>query len=83
MLKADGFDEAVLGIGIRATQEDVIVYDAQKCMDIIKRDSDDSSDFEALEYFEYNVAGAWHGEQTPIFLYKKTMKEIDEDLANE
>ena len=23
---------------------------------------------EAVEYFEFNVAGAWVGEQTPIFV---------------
>ena len=24
---------------------------------------------EAIEYFEFNVVGAWMGEGTPIFLY--------------
>jgi hypothetical protein len=43
----------------------VAVYDYAKCIDILA----ESMDYEeALEYFEYNVIGAYVGEQTPIFL---------------
>ena len=31
---------------------------------------------EAREFFEYNVTGAWVGEETPIFLERMTMDEI-------
>ena len=25
---------------------------------------------EAIEFMDFNVVGAWHGENTPIFLYE-------------
>ena len=68
LLKADGFDDAIIGvverIGIQA-----ICYDQEKVIDIlIERDGMDYE--EAIEYFEFNIAGAWVGESTPFFLQK-------------
>ncbi len=37
---------------------------------------------DAFEHFMYNIAGSYVGETTPIFLWEKTMKEIEEE-ANE
>ena len=75
MLKANGFDEAVLGIGRRCGQEDILVYDFEKCVDVlVKRDG--MTDEEAIEFLEFNTVGAWVGEQTPLFLYKTTLEEI-------
>jgi hypothetical protein len=31
-------------------------------------DRDGMDDIEAIEYFDFNVSGAWVGENTPIFL---------------
>ena len=33
---------------------------------------------EALEYFDYNVQGAWVGEGTPIFVYDERWSEWNE-----
>jgi hypothetical protein len=75
MLKANGFDEAVLGIGRRCGQEDILVYDFEKCVDVlVKRKG--MTDEEAIEFLEFNTVGAWVGEQTPLFLYKTTLEEI-------
>ena len=68
LLKADGFDDAIIGvverIGVQA-----ICYDQEKVIDIlIERDGMDYE--EAVEYFEFNIAGAWVGESTPFFLQK-------------
>jgi hypothetical protein len=68
LLKADGFDDAILGVvqrmGIQA-----ICYDEDKVIDIlIERDG--MTYEEAVEYFEFNIAGAWVGESTPFFLQK-------------
>ena len=68
LLKADGFDDAIIGvverIGVQA-----ICYDQEKVIDIlIERDGMDYE--EAIEYFEFNIAGAWVGESTPFFLQK-------------
>ena len=34
-LFADGFDDAILGIGRRATQPEVVAYDYEKCVLIL------------------------------------------------
>ena len=78
MLKAAGFDDAVIGIGQRCGQKDIIVYDAQKCIKIlVERDGIEFE--EAREFFEFNTLGAWVGETTPIFVWKRTMEEIDDE----
>ena len=65
MLKCDGFDEAVLGVASRIGQPDVLAYDTQKVIDILMRDMPEE---EAWEYFDFNMAGAFVGELTPIFI---------------
>ena len=54
MLKADGFDEAVIGIGSRCGQKDIIAYDRDECIAILCR-RDGMSFEEAVEYFEVNT----------------------------
>ena len=41
------------------------MYDRKKCIRIL---SETMSSDEAEEYFEYNVVGAYVGEQTPVFV---------------
>lgn len=66
VIVADGFEDALIGVGQQFNKA-MAVYDRQKCIEIlIERDG--MSDEEAVEYFEYNVTGAWVGEYTPIFL---------------
>ena len=68
VLLADGFKEALIGLGHRFTYA-VAVYDRQKCLDIlIARDG--MTGEEAEEYFSFNVEGAFMGEHTPVFLEK-------------
>jgi hypothetical protein len=64
ILLADGFESAFLGVG-RQFGNPMAVYDRKKCIDILMKDM---SYEEAEEYFQFNVEGAWIGEQTPIFL---------------
>ena len=64
-LIADGFNDAVIGID---SGLDRLVYSSEKCVEILmKRDGMSFDD--AVEFFEYNVAGAYVGELTPIFVY--------------
>jgi hypothetical protein len=65
-LLADGFEDALLGFG-RQCNRDVAVYDTDRCLGILQS-RDDMSEEDALEYFEFNVAGAWVGPNTPIFM---------------
>jgi len=61
---ADGFADAFLGIG-RQFGKAIAVYSRRKCIEILMRDMDEE---QAEEYFEFNLAGAWVGESTPIYL---------------
>jgi hypothetical protein len=62
ILKADGFDNAVIGIDTDSMR---LIYSIQKCIEVLKEDGMDEID--AVEYFEYNVLGAYVGEKTPIW----------------
>lgn len=66
LLFADGHDDAILGIAERDGVS-VVVYDVRKLIHLL-RTSDGMSSEEAWEFFEYNIAGAWMGERTPIFV---------------
>ena len=66
VIVADGFEDALIGVGQQFNKA-MAVYDRQKCIEILL-ERDGMSDEEAVEYFEYNVTGAWVGEYTPIFL---------------
>jgi hypothetical protein len=66
LLFADGYDAAIVGIGIHGGIESV-AYDAAKVIAILRR-RDGMSQEEAEEFFEFNVLGAWVGERTPMFV---------------
>ena len=67
MLKADGFDEAILGVWEDPWSDAPkrVVYSTTKCVDILARDMPAE---EAVEYFGFNVVGSYVGECTPIFI---------------
>jgi len=68
LLKADGFDDAILGVSEQINEPIKLIYSVSKCLDIlVKRDG--MTRTEALEYFSFNVSGAYVGEQTPIWCY--------------
>jgi hypothetical protein len=66
LLFADGHDDAILGIAERDGIQ-IVVYDTAKIIRLL-RTRDRMSRDEAEEFFEYNIAGTWIGEQTPLFL---------------
>ena len=66
-LLADGFEDAIVGICERFGAVPVVAYDRDKCIEILM-DRDGMEDEEAVEYFEFNVAGSYVGDGTPVFL---------------
>ena len=67
-LTADGFEEAIIGVAERCGQPALVVYDANRCIEIlVARDGMDYD--EAMEFFTFNTLGAWVGEHTPLFLW--------------
>jgi len=69
-LTADGFDDAVIGIVYGAQPK--AVYSVRKIVDILM---EDMSYEDAVEHFEYNIAGSYVGEKTPLYVY-----DIQEDV---
>lgn len=64
---ADGFESAIIGVANRFGMEPVVAYDYDKCIEVlVKRDG--MTYEEAIEFFEFNVTGAWVGEGTPVFV---------------
>jgi hypothetical protein len=63
------FDEAILGIAESAGMQAVVAYDRQVCIEVLMRMDMDRD--EAEEYFEFNVAGSYMGEGTPVFIDRR------------
>jgi len=63
LLKADGFDDAVIGIDYVNMR---LIYSVKKVLDILSKDM---SFEDALEYFEFNIQGSYVGEKTPIWCH--------------
>jgi hypothetical protein len=68
-LLCDGFDEAIIGMAERINLGPVVAYDVDKMLEIMV-ERDGMSYEEAMEYFDYNIIGAWMGENTPVFITK-------------
>jgi len=69
MLKADGFDEAIIGLGFSFGREKVLVYDAGLIVDkLMERDGMDEE--EAFDFFNFNIMGSYNGEGMPTFLFR-------------
>jgi len=67
LLKIDGFDGAIIGVGERCSQEPLLIYDYNKIIEILMKDMPYE---EAVDHCSFNIAGAWMGNQTPIILFK-------------
>tara|TARA_R100000231_G_scaffold28905_1_gene25714 strand:+ start:935 stop:1156 length:222 start_codon:yes stop_codon:yes gene_type:complete len=65
-LKADGYDEAIMGYAGRCGMNDVLLYSTNKIIQILM-ERDGMTSEEALEYFYFNIKGSYMGEGTPLF----------------
>jgi hypothetical protein len=70
----DGFNDAIIGMAERINLGPVVAYSVEKMLDImIARDG--MTYEEALEYYDYNIAGAWLGDNTPIYIKTEFFKK--------
>lgn len=60
---ANGFDDAIVGIESTSMR---LVYAVPQCIDILVESGMPYE--EALEFFDFNVRGAYVGERTPIWM---------------
>ena len=68
-LTMDGYDDCVIGILERFGMESIVIYDKEKGIEKLIANGCDSYEG-ALEFYEYNQLGGWHGDMTPGFLVK-------------
>jgi hypothetical protein len=75
----DGYDDCIIGVCERMGQEPIVAYSYEKVIAKLTEDQVESiaglTDEEAIEWFEYNMIGAWVGEKTPCFI-----RECPDDL---
>jgi hypothetical protein len=62
-LKADGFDEAIIGVEENSMR---LIYSVSKCIEILMRDM---SEEDAYQHFSFNVCNTDVGEKTPIWCF--------------
>ena len=62
----ESFDRCILGVASRCGMEPVVLYDKQEVINSLMLGGMDL--VEALEWFEFNTAGAYVGPRTPMFL---------------
>ena len=60
----DGFDDCILGYDYGTGEHIRLIYSVKKVLDKLAKDM---SDMDAIEYFEFNMRGAYVGETTPIW----------------
>lgn len=65
LLFFDGFDSAIVGVVEMFGAPLKVCYDKDKIIDILMKDMNYE---EAIEYFDYNIIGAYVGEKTPVFM---------------
>ena len=62
-LTVDGFESCIIGVATRFGAKPIVAYDTDKCLSLLM-----TRDGMSYEEAEFNVAGAWMGEGTPIFV---------------
>ena len=68
-LTMDGYDDCAIGILERYGMNSVVIYDKDKVIQQLM-DEGIPTYGEALEFYEYNQLGGWHGDLTPGFLIR-------------
>lgn len=63
---ADGYDDAIIGVTYQ-NSTNIVVYDVSKVLKILEGMGMEPD--EAVEFFEFNVAGTYVGPQTPLFVH--------------
>jgi len=66
-MKADGYDDCIVGIGHRCGSTSILIYDIDLVVKKLMK-VDDMSEEDAVEFFEFNIAGSYVGEGTPLFM---------------
>ena len=72
LMFAEGFDEAIAGV-VWDGERTRVVYDTELILELLMGRSEMTYE-EAVEYFDFNIAGSYMGEYTPLYLEQKTTR---------
>ena len=76
LLRADGLDDAVIGYCTNpSNNEYIVVYSIEKILKVLMK-RDGMTEDDALEYFDFNIQGAYVGDRTPIYVWEMDIKGI-------
>ena len=74
ILLADGFNDALVGV----TSKNIAVYDINKCFKVLIKQG--MSEEDAIDFFYFNVEGAYVGEPPPIYIHTDESKDMILDV---
>jgi hypothetical protein len=66
VLLPEDYRSALIGVGYRFNSGPLAVYSLNMILEILT--SDGTSMEDALDWYQYNMVGAWVGDGTPIFV---------------
>jgi len=64
-LRVDGFNDCIIGTDYKKLR---VVYSIERMLAILM-ERDGMSMEEAIEYFDFNIGGAYMGEMTPVYVW--------------
>jgi len=76
-----GLEAAFLGIADRCAMHPVAVYDTALAIAALEADGMDHD--EAVEFFDFNIAGGYLGERTPLLLRRCTIEELEQMVEDD
>lgn len=79
LLFLSGMDKAIVGVAFGMQMEERVVYDYEKVIEHLESAGLEYED--AIEFFDFNIASAWMGDHTPIFIRPCYEKEESEALG--
>ena len=66
LLVMDGFDDCIVGVVQVFGHENAVAYSFDKVIESLMNQGMEYD--EAMEYFDFNIAGAYMGKNTPVFI---------------
>tara|TARA_R110000765_G_scaffold59494_1_gene115683 strand:+ start:263 stop:514 length:252 start_codon:yes stop_codon:yes gene_type:complete len=64
-LTADGFDSAIIGVDDKSMR---LIYSKKKILEILQSPEHGMDVLDSIEYYDFNIVGAYMGEKTPIYM---------------
>ena len=66
-MEQEYFDEAIIGVASNSVGMMAVAYSEPKVIDLLIKHDRMTPD-EAMEYYQFNILGAYLGENTPVFI---------------